>query len=149
MEDALRALRTTLTSSDRSYTELSRLHTFEERYHYLALRGTVGQATFGYDRYINQRFYTSRQWRQVRFDVIARDLGCDLGIEGYEIRDRILIHHMNPITADDIQHGDESILDPEFLVTVSHDTHNAIHYGDARQLRRPYEPRRPGDTRLW
>lgn len=133
----------------RSYSELEHLDTFEERYKYLALRGDVGSSTFGFDRYINQQFYTSRQWRQVRQHIIARDLGCDLGIDGYEIFGRIVIHHMNPMDVDDIVHGDEDILDPEFLITTTHKTHNAIHYGDERQLPRPLVERRRGDTNLW
>lgn len=133
----------------RSYSELRRLETFEERYRYLQLRGQVGNATFGFDRYLNQRFYTSTQWKQVRNHVIARDYGLDLGVPGYEIYDRIIIHHMNPMTAEDIEHGDEDILDPEFLITTTHKTHNAIHYGDERLLARPLVERRPGDTRLW
>lgn len=133
----------------RSYTQLSRLNTFEERYRYLALRGVVGSATFGFDRYINQQFYTSRQWRQVRHYVITRDNGSDLGVDGYEIHSRLVIHHMNPMTAEDISHGDADILDPEFLITTTHQTHNAIHYGDERQLPRPLTERRRGDTKLW
>jgi hypothetical protein len=133
----------------RRYNELRRIDSFEERYKYLALRGEVGRSTFGFDRYINQQFYASRQWRHVRHQIIARDNGCDLGIEGYEIHDRVYIHHMNPMTVDDIIHGDESILDPEFLISVTHQTHNAIHYGDEKLLPRPLVERRPGDTKLW
>ena len=133
----------------RSYSELRRLSTFEERYHYLELKGRVGESTFGFDRHINQRFYTSRQWRQVRHEVIARDMGCDLGIEGYEIFSGLYIHHMNPMTVRDIVHGDDSILDPEYLITTTHKTHNAIHYGDKRLLARPLAERSPGDTTLW
>lgn len=133
----------------RTYSELRRIRDFEERYRYLALRGSVGQSTFGFDRYINQAFYTSREWRQVRQQVIARDLGCDLGVEGYEIHDRVIIHHMNPMDVDDIAHGDSDILDPEYLITTTHRTHNAIHYGDERLLPRQLVERRPGDTRLW
>lgn len=114
----------------RTYSELRSLASFEERYRYLQLRGQVGASTFGFDRYINQRFYTGRQWRQVRDVVIARDLGLDLGCEGYEIFDKIIIHHMNPMDAKAIEHGDADILDPEFLITTTHRTHNAIHYGD-------------------
>ena len=113
----------------RSYSELRGLHTFEDRYEYLRLRGTVGRATFGFDRYINQRFYTSRQWKQVRDEVITRDEGCDLGIPGFEIDRRIYIHHMNPMLPDEIMGDDESILDPEYLICTTHRTHNAIHYG--------------------
>jgi hypothetical protein len=133
----------------RTYRELRRLRTFEERFRYLSLRGEVGQSTFGFDRYINQQFYTSTQWRQVRNHLIARDNGCDLGVEGYEIYDRLIIHHMNPMTADDITQGDEKILDPEFLVTTTHLTHNAIHYGDESLLKKPFVERKRGDTRLW
>lgn len=133
----------------RTYSELRRLTDFEDRYKYLALHGSVGRSTFGFDRYINQQFYTSTQWRQIRHHVIARDLGCDLGVEGYEIHDRIYIHHMNPMTVDDIVHGEDSILDPEFLISTTHRTHNAIHYGDERLLPRPLTERRSGDTKLW
>lgn len=133
----------------RTYSELNSISTFEGRFRYLALRGTVGAPTFGFERYINQQFYTSRQWKHIRNHVIARDEGCDLGIEGYEVFDRIVIHHMNPMTIDDISNGDESILDPEFLITTTHKTHNAIHYGDERQLPRPFVERKPGDTKLW
>lgn len=133
----------------RSYHELLTYSTFEERFRYLALHGSVGRSTFGFDRYINQQFYTSREWRRLRNHVIARDLGCDLGVDGYEIHTKILIHHMNPIDADSIIHRDTSILDPEFLITTTNRTHNAIHYGDERLLPRPLTERKPGDTRLW
>lgn len=133
----------------RTYSELRRLDTFENRFRYLALRGSVGYSTFGFDRYINQNFYSSREWRQIRQHLIIRDNGCDLGLEGYEIHGRLLIHHMNPISAEDIVHGDDSIIDPEYLITTTHQTHNAIHYGDERQLPRPLVDRRHGDTKLW
>lgn len=133
----------------RRYSELRRLDTFEERFKYLALHGDVGTATFGFDRQINQMFYRSREWKSVRHQVIVRDNACDLGVEGFDIHGPLLIHHMNPMTVDDIRHGDDSILDPQFLVTVSHRTHNAIHFGDERQLPRPFVPRRAGDTKLW
>lgn len=133
----------------RSYSELRRLDTFEDRFEYLSLQGQVGASTFGFDRHINQKFYTSRQWRSVRNYVIDRDEGCDLGIEGYEIHDRVYIHHMNPMEVDDIVHGDPDILNPEFLITVTHQTHNAIHYGDKRHLPRQLAARQPGDTNLW
>lgn len=113
------------------------------------LEGTVGVATFGFDRHINQTFYTSRQWRSVREQVAIRDDGCDLGIPGYEIHDTILIHHINPMTADDVIHGEDWILNPEFLITTTKDTHNAIHFGDKSRLRQPFVERRPGDTKLW
>lgn len=133
----------------RSYSDLRRLETLEERYKYLALRGNVGESTFGFDRYVNQLFYQSSQWRRVRQDVILRDNGCDLGIEDYEIHKGLYIHHMNPMTLADIRSGDPEILDPEYLITVSFKTHNAIHYGDERLLPRGPIERKPGDTKLW
>jgi hypothetical protein len=129
---------------------LRKLTTFDERYEYLSLKGVVGQSTFGFDRHINQQFYTSTEWRHVRQKVIARDEGLDLGIPGYEIFDKVIIHHMNPMTVDDVYHNtDDRILDPEFLICTTHRTHNAIHYGDASLLVQPLVPRQPGDTRLW
>lgn len=133
----------------RTYTEMLRHETFEERFRYLALRGTVGRSTFGFDRHMNQLFYTSREWRQLRHHVIARDNGCDLAVEGYEIYTKLIIHHINPMTVEDVKHGVSSILDPEFLITTTLKTHNAIHYGDERLLPRPLAERRPGDTKLW
>lgn len=133
----------------RSYRGLHRLRTFEERFRYLSLRGVVGEATFGFDRHINQAFYRSREWRQLRDDIIVRDDGCDLGAEDHEIQGRILIHHMNPMTVAHVVDGEDSILDPEFLICVSHRTHNAIHYGDESLLPQPLVERRPGDTQLW
>lgn len=133
----------------RTYSELRRLDAFEDRYHYLKLGGSVGASTFGFDRYINQQFYTSRQWRQLRHHIITRDIGCDLGIDGYEIHSGLIVHHMNPMNANDISHGESDILDPEFLITTTHRTHNAIHYGDEKLLPRPFEERRHGDTKLW
>lgn len=133
----------------RTYSELSRIPTFEERFEYLRLSGEVGSATFGYDRWMNQDFYRSHEWRQVRNEVIARDYGLDLGVEGYEIHHRILIHHMNPMTVNDLASANDQNLDPEFLITTTHQTHNAIHYGDASLLQQPLVERVPGDTRLW
>lgn len=133
----------------RRYSELRRLRTFEDRFEYLSLKGSVGRSTFGFDRYLNQRFYTSREWRLVRNQVIARDEGLDLGVEGYEIYDKVIIHHMNPMVAEDITSGSSDILDPEFLITTTHNTHNAIHYGDRSLLRQPFVERRPGDTIPW
>lgn len=138
-----------MTKSIRTYSELVQIEEFEERFRYLRLRGTVSDPTFGFDRWINQGFYSSREWKQARSNVIARDLGCDLAVPGYEIHDRILIHHMNPMEVDHIVDGDPSILDPEYLITTTHRTHNAIHYGDERLLPRPFVERRPGDTKLW
>ena len=133
----------------RRYSELVRLETFEDRYDYLKIGGTVGHSTFGFDRYVNQQFYTSNQWKSVRQHVILRDNGCDLGVPGYEIHGKLLVHHINPIIADDILHAEEWILDPDFLITTTHDTHNAIHYGDRDLLKKPYVERKQGDTRLW
>jgi hypothetical protein len=133
----------------KTYRELRRYSTFEERYEYLKLGGAVGSDTFGFDRYLNQEFYKSVLWKQARNLVIARDYGCDLGIEGHEIHDRVYVHHMNPMRPEDIKNSNVDILDPEFLITVNHTTHNAIHYGDARSLPRGPIERRPGDTKLW
>lgn len=136
-------------SKIRSYTELRRLDTFEERYHYLELKGVLGESTFGFDRWINQRFYRSQEWKSVRNHVIVRDNGCDLGILGYEIYSGLLVHHMNPISIDDLKHGEEWIIDPNFLITTSLQTHNAIHYGDDSLLPRGPVTRKSGDTTLW
>jgi hypothetical protein len=133
----------------RTYRELVRHETFEERFRYLSLAGTVGDTTFGFDRYLNQAFYRSTEWKRVRDQVIVRDMGCDLAVEGFEIHERIYIHHMNPMTVDQVVHGDSAILDPEFLIATTHDTHNAIHYGDESLLRKPLVERQPGDTQLW
>ena len=133
----------------RSYSELCRHTTFEERFSYLSLPGEVGKATFGFDRWINQEFYRSREWQQVRDLVIVRDEACDLGVPGYVIHSRLMVHHMNPITPDDIVRGAECILDPEYLITTMHRTHNAIHFGDESLLRLAPVERRPGDTKLW
>lgn len=133
----------------KTYSELSRLYTFEDRFEYLRLRGYVGEATFGFDRWINQGFYQSTEWKRARNQVITRDNGCDLGVPGYEIYDKIIIHHITPMSASDIENNEPWILDPEFLICVSHDTHNAIHYGDANQLTPQWEERRPGDTQSW
>lgn len=133
----------------KTYSEMVRYGTHIERFRYLKLEGMVGSSTFGFDRWINQKFYRSREWKDVRNHVISRDRGCDLGCEGYEIFTNLLIHHINPMLPHDIIHGDSWILDPEFLITTTHDTHNAIHYGDERQLRRPFVERKRGDTKLW
>lgn len=133
----------------RTYSELIKYSAFEERFKYLMLRGGVGDSTFGFDRYINQMFYASVEWKRIRQHVILRDNGCDLGVEGYEIHDRLYVHHMNPMEPDDVFEGNSSIVDPEFLITTTHQTHNAIHYGDERQLPRPHVERKRGDTKLW
>lgn len=136
--------------NSKSYSELMRYDTFEARFRYLSLHGSVGQATFGFDRWLNQRFYTSREWKLARRDVIARDEGCDLGVAGHEIFDKLVVHHMNPITPGSIVEEVELLLDPEFMITTTHDTHRAIHYGDQSYLvGRLYKPRVPGDTKLW
>ena len=131
------------------YSELCRYSSFEDRFEYLRLHGAVGVSTFGFDRYINQRFYRSREWKSARDFVIVRDEGCDLGIPGYEIHSKILIHHINPINVDDIVHGEEWIFDPEYLITTTHDTHNAIHYSDPSLLPKIVVSRESGDTKLW
>lgn len=133
----------------KTYNELRRIKTFEERYDYLKLSGTIGQTTFGFDRWINQRFYRSQEWKQIRNHVIVRDRGCDLGILGYEIYSGLLVHHMNPISVDDLKHGEEWVMDPNFLITTSLQTHNAIHYGDENLLPRGPVTRKSGDTKLW
>ena len=133
----------------RRYSELKRLPTFEERYEYLRIGGLIGESTFGFERFLNQALYTSQRWRLLRNKIIIRDNGCDLGIEGHDIYDKIIIHHMNPLTREQMQDPDESIFDPEFLICVSHNTHNAIHYGDASLLTKEYIPRRPNDTCPW
>lgn len=136
-------------STSRNYSDFCRIGTFEERYQYLKLSGEVGDITFGHDRWMNQQFYTSTQWRQLRQYVITRDEGCDLAWLAFPIHKGLYIHHMNPMTPEQLAHGEEMILDPEFLITCSHRTHNAIHYGDESQLPRELVVRRPGDTTLW
>lgn len=138
-----------MSRRSKSYFAVSRLETFEERFDYLKLGGQVGAATFGFDRWINQRFYQSREWQLARNAVIVRDDGCDLGVPGYEIESKLLVHHINPLTPEDLDQGLEWICDPEFLITTSKRTHNAIHYGDKSLLPQRHVARRPGDTRLW
>lgn len=133
----------------RTYSELIRIPTFEERFEYLKLNGQVGTDTFGFDRYLNQRFYTSKEWRSIRDYVIVRDNGNDLGIAGLEIDDHITIHHMNPITADDIISRRDYCLEPEFLICVSDLTHKAIHYGDYGLLIQKPVERFKNDTIPW
>ena len=134
----------------RTYSELSRLATFEERYRYLRLNGSVGEETFGFDRYLNQIFYRrSPEWKAVRDFVIVRDNGCDLGVEGYEIHGKIVVHHMNPIRKEDIDRNSEFLLDPEFLIATTHNTHNAIHYGDEGLLIKAPIERSKNDTCPW
>ena len=133
----------------RCYRELIRLKTFDERFEYLKLKGIVGESTFGYDRYLNQLLYTSGEWRRIRRDIILRDNGCDLAVEGYDIPDIIIVHHMNPISVEDLIDFSEDVINPEYLICVSHDTHNAIHYGDRSLLTREPIERKPGDTCPW
>ena len=133
----------------RNIFDLRRLPTFEERFEYLKCTKPVGEETFGYDRWLNQNFYRSRAWKKVRDKVILRDNGCDLGVPGHEIYDRIYIHHMNPITIEDIIDENEDILNPHFLICVSFDTHQALHYGDENLLPKTVIERLPGDTTLW
>lgn len=135
--------------SIKTYSELIKLPTFEERYRYLRLSGFVGEETFGFDRYLNQTFYRSQKWKSVRDYVIVRDNGCDLAMEGHEIYGKIIIHHMNPITIKDIEHESEYLLDPEFLITTIHNTHNAIHYGDEGLLITTPIVRTRNDTCPW
>ena len=131
------------------YSELILLPTFQARYQYLRLNGEVGKETFGFDRYMNQFFYRSPEWRRVRDFVISRDEGCDLGIPGREIFGRVIIHHMNPIRPEDIRNRSELLLNPEYLITTIHDTHLAIHYGDEHLLLQEPVERRSNDTCPW
>lgn len=135
--------------SIRCYSELIEIPTFEERFRYLQLNGSVGQDTFGFDRYMNQAFYQSREWKRVRDFVILRDNGCDLGVDGYTIYGKVLIHHMNPITVKDIATVSNFLMNPEYLICVSHTTHNAIHYGDENLISKGPVIRTPNDTCPW
>lgn len=138
-----------MTVTLRTYTELSKLKSFEDRYRYLRLNGDVAKETFGFDRYINQKFYRSCEWKSVRDKVIVRDNGCDLGVEGREIYGRVYIHHMNPIMLEDIETRSEFLLNPEYLISTTHATHNAIHYGDENILILPPTERSKNDTCPW
>lgn len=133
----------------KTYSELSKLKTFRERFDYLKLDGTVGEETFGFDRYLNQRFYKSLEWRRIRDLVIVRDNGCDLGVYGYEIYGKVLIHHINPITAKDLSLSTDLLLNPEYLISTTIKTHNAIHYGDETLLNDFFTERSKNDTCLW
>ena len=133
----------------KTYSELITFPTFKERYKYLQLSGAVGEETFGFDRYINQKFYRSQEWKRVRDFVIIRDNGCDLGVEGYDIHGKILIHHMNPIHIDDIRLLSEYLMNPEYLISTTLSTHNAIHYGDESLLMAEPIERTPNDTCPW
>lgn len=134
----------------RRYSELIKLPTFEERFEYLKLDGRVGKMTYGSDRIFNQAFYHSKEWRDFRSKVIARDNGCDLGIEDREIFDKLIVHHINPMTIRDLEEGGEELFDMENFICCSHNTHEAIHYGDSNLLvKTEFVERRPGDTILW
>lgn len=137
------------TMNIRTYSELSKLTTFEERYRYLRLGGHVGEETFGFDRWINQMFYKDPEWLKIRDEVIIRDNGCDLGIEGREIYSRIIVHHMNPITKADILDRSEFLLNPEYLICTVKNTHDAIHYGDENLLITLPMERSANDTCPW
>ena len=138
-----------MTMTIRTYSELILLPTFEERFEYLRLDGKVGEDTFGFDRYLNQLFYRSQEWKKIRDYVIIRDNACDLGVEGYGIYSKVLIHHMNPITARDIEKRTDLLLDPEYLICTTHNTHNAIHYGDENLIIKTPIVRTKNDTCPW
>ena len=138
-----------MTMTIRTYSELILLPTFEERFEYLRLDGKVGEDTFGFDRYLNQLFYRSQEWKKIRDYIIIRDTACDLGVEGYDIYSKVLIHHMNPITARDIEKRTELLLDPEYLISTTHNTHNAIHYGDENLIIKTPIVRTKNDTCPW
>lgn len=133
----------------RTYDELIRYDSFEDRYNYLKLIGHVGESTFGFDRYMNQVLYHSRRWQKIRDEVIIRDDGCDMGLADFIIYDKIVVHHMNPISIEDIENESDTIFDPRFLICVSVSTHNAIHFGDEKMIPRGPIQRFSGDTKLW
>ena len=138
-----------MTMSIRTYSELITIPTFEERFEYLQLKGSVGKDTFGYDRYLNQVLYRSPEWKRLRNQIIIRDGGCDLACDGYDIYDKVLIHHLNPITVEDVLARSRKVFDPDNLVCVSHNTHNAIHYGDMDLLVTGPIIRTKNDTCPW
>lgn len=133
----------------RKYSELKRLKTFEERFEYLNLLGKVGHNIWGSERYINQSFYKSKAWKEVRHKVIVRDEACDLGVSDREIYDKLIVHHMTPLTLEDIETGSPYLLDPEYLICTQLVTHNALHYGNISMTANIYKERMPGDTKLW
>lgn len=139
----------TTTGNIRTYSEMITLKTYEERFDYLKIGGQVGLETFGYDRYLNQILYNTKQWKKFRREIIIRDNACDLACEGYEINYRILVHHINPITVEDIINRNPMIFDPENAITTTHRTHNAIHYGDKNLLILQPVERTPNDTCPW
>lgn len=133
----------------RTYSELIKFDSFKDRFNYLQLDGSVGSETFGYDRYMNQMFYRSHEWKSIRDEVIIRDNGCDLGVDGYDIHGRIYIHHMNPIMLKDIEEQTDLLMNPEYLIATTHSTHNAIHYGDEDLLPLLPRERTANDTCPW
>jgi hypothetical protein len=133
----------------RTYSELIQYDTFDERFEYLKLSGGVGRSTFGFDRYMNQRFYSSREWEEIRQHIIIRDQGCDLGVVGFEIFINPLVHHINPMSVENISHKESWVLDPEYLILTSHNTHNKIHFGVPKLTPKVVMERRPEDTKLW
>lgn len=133
----------------RTFTELERIDDYHERFEYLSVRTLVGAETFGHERYLNQNFYRSHEWKQARYEVIERDNGCDMAMPGFEIFSRIIVHHMNPMTIEDVEYGNPDIVNPEYLISVTHETHNAIHYGDSSLLAQPVVVRRSNDHIEW
>lgn len=140
---------TTMKTSIRTYLELCQIPTFEDRYEYLRIGSRVGESTFGFDRYLNQALYYSPRWRKTRDGILIRDNGNDLGLEDYPIKSRIVVHHMNPLSIEDVEEMRDEVFDPRFLICVSENVHRAIHFGDASLLPKPPIERRPGDTKLW
>lgn len=133
----------------RRYSELIKIPNFENRFEYLKIAGRVGESTFGFDRFLNQSFYRSKEWRNIRNFVITRDEGCDLADPDHPIYGQVIIHHLNPLTIEDVENHTEFLLDPEYLITTQHSTHNAIHYGDSSLLPKDFVERKPGDTCPW
>lgn len=134
---------------EKTYSELITIPDFIDRFRYLKMTGEVGVSTFGFDRYLNQQFYKSNEWKQLRSYIIVRDQGLDLGVDGYEIGGTVIVHHMNPIDLGDLRYRSKHLLDPEFLISTQINTHNAIHYGDETLLISEPIERRPDDTKLW
>lgn len=149
MEGKVRKMIITKTKKIKSYSELQKLKTFEERFNYLKLNGIVGESTFGFDRYLNQIFYRSKRWKRIKDTIIIRDNGCDLGMEDRQIYSRIIVHHMNPLSIEDIEKETDFLLNPEYLICTSHNTHNAIHYGDENLLIKAPIERTINDTCPW
>lgn len=138
-----------MRESMKSYRELMTIHSFQDRLRYLQQAQLVGDRTFGGDRYLNQAFYKSREWRHFRHSIVVRDDGCDLAVPGYPVGDRGYIHHINPITQDQLIHGDDALFDPDNVILCSFKTHNAIHYGSELSIPQPLVERRPNDTCPW